>query len=108
MDKKCLITYFSFTGNTFSYDPTLGNLLLDIKITDFSHSGFTKVALYDARNVNAGGIFSRAHNFNAPNSGVFDGYGLITKFDPIPEPSSILLLGFGVIGISGFRRKIKK
>ena len=32
----------------------------------------------------------------------------VTVFGRVPEPSSMLLLGFGLIGLAGFRRKFKK
>jgi len=31
-----------------------------------------------------------------------------TDISPVPEPATMLLLGFGIIGLAGFRRKLKK
>jgi hypothetical protein len=41
------------------------------------------------------------------------GYGLDIKIDnlniaPVPEPATLLLFGSGIIGLAGFRRKLRK
>jgi len=73
----------SFGGAPFAYDPSAGNLLLDIQLTDIVLRG---TAFYQARNGDAGGIFSRAHNFGVG----FEGYGLVTQFvfTPAGAPSA--------------------
>jgi hypothetical protein len=30
------------------------------------------------------------------------------RIDPIPEPTTILLFGSGLVGLAGFRRRFKK
>lgn len=90
----------SFTGTAFHYDPTLGNLLLDIQVSGFSHSGVW--AGFAAHNGDAGGLFSRAHDFDSG----FEGYGLVTDVIPVPAPGAILLGGIGV-GLVGWLRRGK-
>jgi hypothetical protein len=90
----------SFTGTPYHYDPALGNLLLDIQISGFSGS-IGDPAGYLSRNGNAGGLFSRAHDFDSG----FEGYGLVTAFEPIPAPGAILLGSIGVGVVSWLRRR---
>jgi hypothetical protein len=93
-------TELSFAGTPFDYDPTSGNLLLDIQIAGFSHSG--GAAAFDARNGTAGGIFSSAHNFSS--SPATDNFGLVTAFAPVPEPTAAVLFGVGFALVSGAMR----
>lgn len=86
-----------FDGTAFYYDPTLGNLLLDVRISERTESGSL---FLDARSGDAGGRFSRAHNFGIG----FDNFGLVTtfQFEAVPEPASLTLLGAGVLGLFGY------
>jgi len=92
----------SFTGSSFTYDPSLGNLLLDIQIAGISHIGL--VTGYDAM-IDSGGLFSRAHDFDSG----FENRGLVTEFRSIPDAPTLFLLGSAcLMGFSGFRRKSRK
>ena len=89
-----------FTGSGFFYDPTQGNLLVDIQIANVQHFG--GIALFDARTGTATGEFSRAHNFSG--SGFLDS-GLVTAFNPIPEPGTAGMLALGLTALAAVRRR---
>jgi hypothetical protein len=91
----------TFSGIPFNYNPSHGNLLLDIVVSPggLASSGFG--ANYLASN-NAVGVFSRYHNFGISTTG----WGLVTQFDyqVVPEPSAIALL-FLALTLAGTFRK---
>jgi PEP-CTERM motif len=94
----------SFAGGPFYYDPALGNLLLDIQISGLDHSG--DGAYFDVPATPTGSL-SRA--FNGLLAGQDTG-GLVTRFDPIPEPATGVLIGIGLICrsfVRGFRNPLR-
>jgi hypothetical protein len=100
-------TTLTITGFApFLYDPSQGNLLMDIVVTPGSVIAGISPAVYAARPGTALGIFSRYHNFGAGTIG----FGLITRFDftpaqSVPEPGSFVLLSSGLLSIVCCRRK---
>jgi hypothetical protein len=71
----------------FDYDPSQGNLLLDISFENASHSG--PLAFYQSLR---GGPIARG--FGSPSSDQTAGtQGLVVEFvEPVPEPSTTLSL----------------
>jgi hypothetical protein len=94
-----------FSGTPFAYNPSQGNLLVDIVVSGaVSQSSAT---YFDTRSENAAGVFSRAHNFGS----VFNDTGLVTEFnsaDPsnVPEPASFLMVAGGLFALLRFRRTL--
>jgi hypothetical protein len=81
----------------------------------------TKVALYESwdENYGEGGVANGANIlFSVPSSGLMTYFSynstnhvlsVETESTPIPEPSSILLLGSGLVGVIGYgRKRLKK
>jgi hypothetical protein len=98
---------YTIAGTPFSYNPAGGNLLLDIKIIDTlpNQYGSGAFASYPDTNDPSFAGFSRAQNFGSGQ----DGYGLVTTFSDgssaVPLPTTMFLLGSGLIGLMGLKRK---
>ena len=91
----------SFSGFGFNYDPALGNLLLDMRVSGTGSRPLFQDAAYFRANIgDADGAFSRAHNFGAG----FENSGLQTQFMvtavTVPEPATIALVTTGLLAIA--------
>lgn len=90
----------SFTATPFLYDPSLGNLLLDIRVSNLTASGSSYQDMATASN----DAMSRVYGSNNGN-GTADTWGLVTRFNTaatpaVPEPATwaMMLVGFAAIG----------
>lgn len=82
-------------GMPFHYDPSQGNLLVDLRFTGATagHSGPFFAALSGS---GADAMpFSRWHDFGTG----FDNQGLVTGFRSVAEPGTLILLGLGLVGL---------
>jgi hypothetical protein len=93
---------FSFDVTPFTYNPALGNLLLEVDVTDqelipnYSGNSYNEI--------DQSGATSRAYSFDGNASGVADATGLVTTFSETPEPSYFALLGGGISALIASRR----
>jgi hypothetical protein len=100
-----------FNGASLTYDPTRGNLVMDISVTLVSNvqsSGATRAAY---NNDKTSATISSASNFSGD---IFVTGGLVTTFatastqpTPVPEPGTLVLMGGALAGLLAFRRSAK-
>lgn len=100
--------------NAFAYNPSMGNLLLDVNVLGAVSGGGFGFITFDTVNTLNDGIFSVVDiNNGAATTGTLSTAGAISLFGgtlaaAVPEPATwaMMLLGFGMIGASmRYRRR---
>ena len=88
----------TFDGEPFHYDPSMGNLLLDVRVEGFG--GLDGFSAHYAATKSGLGIVSRYTNMSATGPTTWYGWGLATRFSEVPEPSTVFLLFLGIIAVN--------
>jgi hypothetical protein len=105
--------YIVTLQNAFTYDPSLGNLLLEVLIptsATVGGNGILGFLTFDQANTLNDGIFSVVNTTDGgAASGTPDTAGAITRFISnevaVPEPLSLAVFGAGLMGLGLARRR---
>ena len=98
---------YMISGTPFFYDPSNGDLLLEVVASnqDVIPSGGSND--YDVADY-TGSETSRAYCVTNAGCNGDDAGALVTGFNAVPEPSTLALLGAGLAGFGAFRRRKAK
>jgi hypothetical protein len=103
-------TKLTFAGTPFVYDPTAGNLLMTVQVSNATFSaGYDSFFMADYTGV----VTSRLYALNNSNFGVTGTGALVTEFQildgsVVPEPASIAIFALGSIGMAYRARRKSK
>jgi hypothetical protein len=102
---------WSFNITPFTYNPANGDLLLEVVannqtiLQNGNGNGYNEAD-------NTGSVMNRAYCITNVGCNANDGVGLVTTFSTsstVPEPSTFLMLGSGIMGLAGvMRRKLNR
>ena len=104
-------TTLTFNGSAFTYNPTLGNLLLNIVVTN--QANVNSASYSPANGLDAddsGAVTSRAYQIGRA-AGVADSTGLVTSFTfttitaQAPEPATYALIGSCLAALLGWKKR---
>ena len=89
----------------FSYNPALGNLLLDVTNYSGTHLTTSNWIAFDAANSPTDGISRLYGSSSFSTIGTSQNMGLVTQFVVVPEPSIALFLGLTPLAVMLRRRR---
>jgi hypothetical protein len=100
----------------FTYNPAPGsNLFMDVEVSGARAPG--GIVLFDTNGLNndgfngntiVGRVFTNFGEPNGPTGNVDSGYGLVTGFETVPAPPSVITLLTGTLGLLGYGWRKRK
>ena len=105
----CRAQQYVYTPSAFTYDPSQGNLIMDLKVIngegplwmDFTFAPSSTTSLISTVLL---GVDSPVADLEPPTGGQWGGH--IARFTVVPEPSGLLLTVGALTFISCFRRRL--
>jgi hypothetical protein len=92
-----------FLTTAFSYDPSRGNLLLDVR--NFAGGTTTPFDAHDASGDPLSRVLTVSGGVSSPTADFVEGAGLVTMFSTqpvaVPEPATLFLMSSGLASLAG-------